>query len=81
MIGNEMLYSVEANLIHQRHAHFLAFVYSAIYIVATNCSRSATNCSRRATTLEDDLEAFLEEFFDEKVMNGKMNMYSTPWCH
>ena len=34
MIGNEMLYSVEVNLMHQRHAHFLAFVYSAIYIVA-----------------------------------------------
>jgi hypothetical protein len=34
----------------------------------------ATNCSRRATTLEDDLEAFLDEFFNEKFMNGKMNM-------
>jgi len=63
---------------HQRHAHFLAFVYSAIYIVATNCSRSATNCSRRATTLEDDLEAGLDEFFDEKVMNGNINISSTP---
>jgi hypothetical protein len=41
----------------------------------------ATNCSRRATTLEDDLEAFLDDFFNEKVMNGNMKMSSTPWSH
>jgi hypothetical protein len=39
------------------------------------------NCSRRATTLEDDLEAFLDEFINEKVMNGKLEMSSTPWIH
>jgi hypothetical protein len=41
----------------------------------------AANCSRRATTLEDDLEAFLDEFFSEKIMNLNMNMSSTLWSY
>ena len=59
---------------HQRHANFIAFVYSITYIVEKNCSR-------RETTLEDDLEVDLDDFFDEKVMNGNMNISSTHWSH
>jgi hypothetical protein len=35
-----------------------------------------TNCSIRVATLEDDLEAFLDEFFSEKVMNGNIGVLS-----